>query len=273
MDAEALLAFRPPRGEWGRATRLRLLQMTGAGVDALFPAPDLPPAVRVANAKGIHGEYMAEFALAMILAFEKRVPTWLDEKNDHHWKYHSLGMLRGKKVAILGLGSIGLEVARVSRAMHMKVTGTRRKAKVVADVDLIVTPDRTKEIVSDADFVVILLPLTSMTRGFVDDEILGSMPSKAVLINLSRGGIVDESALIRRLKEGSLRGAAIDVFSQEPLSPNDPIWEAPNTILTPHLSGWFPGYEDQLIDIFVHNLLAIENGGSLRNEVNRELGY
>ena len=272
-EVEALLAFRPPRGEWERAVRLRLLQTTGAGVDAVLPAPDLPSGARVANARGIHGEYMAEFALAMILAFEKRIPTWFEEKEKHHWKYHSLGMLRDKRVSILGIGSIGREIARVSRAMNMIVSGTRRKGGALQNVNLVVTPDKTKEIVCDADFVIVLLPLTPETRGFVNDEILEVMPKKAVLINLARGGIVDESALIKRLEKGLLRGAAIDVFSQEPLPPNDPIWDAPNTIVTPHLSGWFPGYEDRLADIFAYNLLALEGGNSLRNEVNRTLGY
>ncbi len=272
-EVEALIAFRPPRGEWARAVMLRLLQTTGAGVDAVLPASDLPSRVRVTNARGIHGEYMAEFALAMVLAFEKRIPTWLEEKAKHHWKYHSLGMLRDKRVSILGIGSIGKEVARVFRAMNMIVSGTRRGGEALQNVSLVVTPEKTKEIVCDADFVIVLLPLTPETRGFVNDEILEAMPKKAVLINLARGGIVDENALIKRLERGLLRGAAMDVFSQEPLSPNDPIWDAPNTIVTPHLSGWFPGYEDRLANIFVYNLLALEVGNSLRNEVNRTLGY
>lgn len=272
-DAEFLLAFRPPRGHWQHATRLRLLQMTGAGVDTLLPAPDLPPRVRVANARGIHGVHMGEFALAMMLAFEKRIPTWLEQQRDRRWQRRGIHTLAGKTVAILGLGSIGSDVVRMCRAFGMRVLGTRRGGAPVEGVDRVGGPEDSAELLAKADYSVILLPLTPETRGFVGAALLDAMPKHAVLINLARGGIVDESELVARLEDGRLRGAALDVFLREPLPQDDPIWKAPNTILTPHISGWFPGYAEKLAEIFSENLVHLERGEGLRNEVDRSRGY
>ncbi len=272
-EAEYLLAFRPPRGHWGKAKRLRLLQMTGAGVDALLPAPDLPPQVRIANARGIHGVHMGEFALAMMLAFEKRIPTWIEQQRERRWKLRGIHTLRGKTVAILGLGAIGSEVVRLCNAFGMRVVGTRRSGTPVEGVDRVVGPDASAGLLADADYVVILLPLTPETRGFVGASLLDALPERAVLVNLARGGIVDEPALIARLRDGRLRGAAFDVFAREPLPPEDPMWTAPNTLITPHISGWFPGYAEKLVEIFSDNLGRLERGEALRNEVDRDRGY
>jgi len=272
-DAEVLMAFRPPRGHWRGAERLRFLQMTGAGVDALLPAPDLPARVRVANARGIHAEHMGEFTLAMMLAFEKRIPTWLEEQRQRRWQYHGIRTLRGKTVAVLGLGSIGLEVARLCRAFGMRIVGTRRSGAPAEGVERVVVPAATVELLAEADYVVILLPLTPETRDSIGAELLDALPQHAVLINLARGGIVDEAELARRLDDGRLRGAALDVFRQEPLPKESPLWAAPNTILTPHISGWFPGYAERVADIFVANLERLERGAPLLNEIDRERGY
>ena len=272
-EAEVLVAFRPPRGLWKQAKRLRLIQMTGAGVDALLPAPDLSPGVRIANARGIHGEYMSEFALAMILAFEKRIPLWIDEQRSHRWKRHRIDLVREKTVVILGLGTIGREIARVCRALGMRVTGTKQHPTRVENVSRVEPPSETKALFEEADYVVIVLPLTPETRGSIDAALLDALPRAAVVINLARGGIVDETALKERLEAGRLRGAALDVFEEEPLPESSPLWDTPNTILTPHLSGWFAGYADRLADILVHNVLALERGTPLRNEIDRERGY
>ncbi len=272
-EAEFLLAFRPPRGLWAGAGRLRFLQMTGAGIDTLLPAPDLPPAVRIANARGIHGLHMAEFALAMMLAFEKRIPTWLDQQRDHRWQRRGIRTLHGRTVTILGLGAIGADVARMCGMMGMRVTGTRRSGAPMEGVDRVGRPAESAALLAEADYAVVLLPLTPATRGALDAALLDALPRHAVLVNLARGGIVDEAELIARLEDGRLRGAAIDVFEREPLPADDPIWKAPNTILTPHISGWFPGYAEKLAEIFAENLGHLERGEPLRNEVDRERGY
>lgn len=272
-DAEVLLTSRPPKTHWKRAKRLRYLQSTGAGVDGLLPAPNLPAQVRVANARGIHGEHMAEFALAMMLAFEKRIPLWLEQQRERRWQARGIHMLRGKHVAILGLGAIGSAVATLCGAFGMRVSGTRRGGESVPGVERVVRPEASATLLQEADYVVVLLPLTDATRGFLGPELLDLLPHHAVLVNLARGGIVDEEALALQLRDGRLRGAAIDVFAREPLPKDDPIWQAPNTILTPHISGWTEDYGARVAEIIAENLPRLDRSEPLRNEIDRARGY
>ncbi len=272
-EIEALLAFRPPRGVWAGAERLRLFQMMGAGVDALLPAPDLPEAVRIANARGIHGPHMSEFALAMLLALAKRLPRALEQSRDRLWKQYAVDTIAGRTLAILGLGSIGMAVAETASRFGMRVIGTQREPKPTAHVAEVVRPGRTEQVLREADFVIVLLPLTPETRGSVGARELGFLKPTACLVNLARGGIVDEEALCDALRAGRLAGAALDVFVEEPLPPSSPLWSAPNAILTPHVAGLGPGYMDRLTEIFAENLDRTESGKPLRNEVDRERGY
>jgi len=272
-EIEALLAFRPPRGVWAGATRLRLFQMMGAGVDALLPAPDLAESVRIANARGIHGPHMSEFALAMVLALAKRVPRALEQSRDRLWKQYGVDTIAGRTLAILGLGSIGAAVAETASRLGMRVIGTQREPKATPHVAEIVRPELTEQVLRAADFVVVLVPLTPETRGSLGARELAWLRPSAYLINLARGGIVDENALAEALRAGRLAGAAIDVFAEEPLPASSPLWDAPNTILTPHVAGLGPGYMERLTEIFAENLGRIENGLPLRNEVDRARGY
>ncbi|MEX2206136.1 MAG: D-2-hydroxyacid dehydrogenase [Myxococcota bacterium] len=272
-EIEALLAFRPPRGVWAGATRLRLFQMMGAGVDALLPAPDLPEAVRIANARGIHGPHMSEFALGMVLALAKRVPRALEQSRDRLWKPYGVDTIAGRTLAILGLGSIGAAVAELASRLGMRVIGTQREPKDTKHVAEVVRPERTEQVLRAADYLVVLVPLTPETRGSLGARELAWLKPGAYLINLARGGIVDEDALAEALRAGRLAGAALDVFAEEPLSASSPLWSAPNTILTPHVAGLGPGYMERLTEIFAENLDRIENDLPLRNEVDRARGY
>jgi phosphoglycerate dehydrogenase-like enzyme len=272
-EVEALLAFRPPRGIWARAARLRLIQMMGAGVDALLPAPDLPAAVQIANARGIHGPHMAEFALAMVLALAKRVPRALEQSRGRLWKPYGVDTIAGRTLAILGLGSIGAAVAKAASALGMRVIGTQREPKPTEHVAEVFGADQTEAVLRRADFVVVLLPLTPETGGSIGARELGFLAPGACLVNLARGGIVDEDALADALRAGRLAGAASDVFAEEPLQPSSPLWDAPNTILTPHVAGLGPGYMERLTEIFAENLDRLEAGRPLRNPVDRARGY
>ena len=272
-EVEALLAYRPPRGLWAGATRLRLFQMMGAGVDALLPAPDLPRSVRIANARGIHGPQMSEFALAMVLALAKHVPRAFEQSRERIWKQYPVDTIEGKTLGILGLGAIGSAVAEKASALGMRVVGTQREPKPTPHVAEVVGPEQTERVLRESDFVVVLLPLTPETRGSLGAQELASIRPSARLVNLARGGIVDEDALAEALHAGRLAGAAIDVFAEEPLPPLSPLWSAPNAILTPHVSGLGPGYMDRLTEIFVENLERIESERPLHNEVDRARGY
>lgn len=272
-EVEALLAYRPPRGLWAGATRLRLFQMMGAGVDALLPAPDLPAGVQIANARGIHGPQMSEFALGMILALAKKLPRALEQSRDRLWKPYAVDTIEGRTLGILGLGAIGSAVAEKASALGMRVIGTQREPKATPHVERVFAGDGTRDVLRESDFVVVLLPLTPRTRGSLGAVELGWIRPSAYLVNLARGGIVDEDALAAALRAGRLAGAALDVFAEEPLPATSPLWSAPNTILTPHVSGLGPGYMDRLTEIFAENLQRIETGRPLRNEVDRARGY
>lgn len=272
-ELEALLAFRPPRGVWAGATRLRLFQMMGAGVDALLPAPDLPAAVRIANARGIHGPHMSEFALGMVLALAKLVPRALAQAREHRWQQYQVDTIAGRTLGILGLGAIGAAVAEKASAFGMRVIGTQRDPKPTPHVAEVLRPDQTGRVLSESDHLVILLPLTPETRGSIGARELARMKPGACLVNLARGGIVDEAALATALRDGQLAGAACDVFAEEPLPASSPLWDAPNAILTPHVAGLGPRYMENLSEIFAENLDRIEKNLPLRNEVDRARGY
>jgi phosphoglycerate dehydrogenase-like enzyme len=272
-EVEVLLAFRPPRGIWSHASRLRLIQMMGAGVDALLPAPDLPPAVQVTNARGLHS-HMSEFALAMMLALCKRIPRALEQKQAQLWKMYGVPKLAGATLGILGLGAIGAAVAEKAAAFDMRVIGTQREPKPVPHVEHVFGGlEGSERVLRESDYVVVLLPLTPETRGSIGARELDFMKPSAYLVNLARGGIVDERALLERLRSGKLAGAALDVFEREPLPESDPIWTAPNTILTPHMAGLEPNYMQRLMELAVDNVKRLERGEKLRNPVDRTRGY
>jgi phosphoglycerate dehydrogenase-like enzyme len=272
-EIEVIFVFRPPRGVWSGARRLQLIQTIGAGVDTVLPAPDLPAGVRIANARGIHGEQMSEHALAMMLAFAKQLPRALANQRTRHWKLYTPGSLAGKTCSILGMGTIGRAVAERAKQFGMRVVGMQREPKPCRHADEVLPPEQIKRAVQQADYLVVILPKTPQTRKLLDAEILADLPSDAVLINMARGGIVDETAVANMLKEGRLRGAALDVFEEEPLPESSDLWMIPNLIITPHVAGLVPDYLDRVLKIFMDNLRRLENGRPLVNEIDRARGY
>src|SRR5262245_36170113 len=194
-DVEYLLALNPPRGGWARAERLRLVQVLGAGVDGVLPAPDLLPGVVLANQRGMSAEPMAEFGLTLVLAMLKRLPGFVAAQREHAWRRALPERVAGKTLAILGLGAIGEALALRAAALGMRVIGTQRTPKSHPAVARIEPPERTDAVLAEADAVVLLLPLTPETRGSVSRERLARMKPGACLVNLARGGIVDEDAL------------------------------------------------------------------------------
>lgn len=275
-EVEVLFTVHPPRGHWAKAKRLRLIQMSGAGVDALLPAPDLPPAVRIANARGVHEPEMPEFVVAMILALAKRVPRALAQQARREWRMFAGLTLEGATVGILGLGAIGQSVARRCKALGMRVIGTRRGGaggSPLEHVDVVHGPDATDRVLRESDVVVVLVPLTPETRNLLGARALGLMRHRALLVNVARGGIVDEAALAQALEEGRLGGAAIDVFDTEPLPEESPLWRARHCIVTPHVAGLTRDYMERVGAILVENVRRLEAGEPLRNEIDPRRGY
>lgn len=272
-EADVLLALHPPRGHWQAAKRLRLIQMSGAGVDALLPAPDLPARVRLANARGVHEPEMPEFVLAMVLALAKRVPQAVAQQARREWRMFAGRRLAGATAGILGIGAIGHSLARRLCALGMRVIGTRRGGAPLPDVDAVFGPEDTDRVLRASDVLIVLLPLTPETRGLLDARALALLPARALLVNAARGGIVDEAALAAALAEGRLGGAAVDVFEHEPLPEASPLWDAPGCIVTPHVAGLTRDYMQRVGEIFVDNVRRLEAGEPLRNEVDPRRGY
>ena len=272
-EVEVLLALRPPRGHWADARRLRFIQISGAGVDALLPAPDLAPEVRVANGRGISGGVMGEYALGWMLHFARRVTRNAEQQARHEWRLYAPSTLEGSTCGILGMGAIGQAVAARAKAFGMRVLGTQRTPEPNVHADEVLGIDGTERVLAESDYVVVILPLTEETRGLLDAATLSKLRTDAVLVNMARGGIVDEAALAGLLREGRLRGAVLDVFEEEPLPEASPLWDVPNLVVTPHVAGFSRDYLPRIFEIFAENVRHLEAGEALRNEIDRKKGY
>lgn len=272
-EVEFLFSLQPPRDQWARARRLRMIQCMGAGVDDLLPAEGLPDRVLIANNRGMSAEPMAEFGLALLLGLIKKLPVFLAGQRERQWRRTLPGVAAGQTLGILGLGAIGLALARKASALGMRVIGTQRTPKTDPAVEGIYGPDETEEVLAASDAVVILLPLTPRTRGLLSRERLARLRPSAFLVNLARGGIVDEQALADMLRDGSLAGAAFDVFAQEPLPETSPLWDVPNLWITPHMSGGFPDLLDISVAEFADNVARVERGELPGHVIDREQGY
>jgi phosphoglycerate dehydrogenase-like enzyme len=272
-EVEFLFCLHPPREHWARATRLRLIQAFGAGVDYLLPAVGLRDDVVIANQRGMSAEPMAEFALSLVLALLKQLPFFAAEQGARRWSRRLPEPAAGKTLGVLGLGAIGLALAERAHALGMRVVGTQREPKSHPAVARIEPQSGTASVLAESDVVVILTPLTEATRGSFGAAELARLKAHAYLVNLARGGIVDEDALRAALESGRLAGAAFDVFAHEPLPPESPLWSAPNLWITPHVAGGFPDLLETSIALFAENVTRIERGESVASAVDRARGY
>ena len=262
-----------PKGHWAGAERLRFVQCLGAGVDSVLPAPDLAASVRIANNRGMSAEPMAEFALALVLGLMKRLPGFVAAQGAAEWRPGTGATVAGATLGILGLGAIGLALARKADALGMRVVGTQRVPKPDPAVARIVPPAETRALLSECDVVVLLMPLTDETRGAFGAAELAAMKPGAHLVNVARGGIVDEAALVDALESGKLASAAFDVFAEEPLPAASPLWRAPNLWITPHIAGGFPEFLPTAVRRFGENVRRVARGEPPENEIDRTRGY
>jgi len=272
-EAVYLFALQPPRSHWAKAQKLRLIQAFGAGVDYLLPAEGLPERVVIANQRGMSADSMAEFGLSLVLALLKQLPFFVAAQQAQRWERRLPERAAGKTLGILGLGAIGLALAERAHALGMRVIGTQREPKAHPAVARIEPQPGTSRVLAESDVVVILVPLTDETRGSLGARELALLKPSAYLVNLARGGIVDETALHAALASGKLAGAAFDVFASEPLPADSPLWKAPNFWLTPHVAGGFPDLLDTSIGLFADNVARLERGQPVLSAVDRVRGY
>ena len=262
------------RDAWPAADALRWVHVAGAGVDrVLFPELVDSPVV-VTNSRGVFDRPMAEYVLALILAFAKDLPTSWRHQQTEHWQHRETEDIVGKRAVVVGTGSIGREIARLLRAVGMEVRGVGRTLRQSdPDFGTVTAASDLADAVRDADYVVAVAPLTEQTRGMIDADVLRAMPSTARLINVGRGALVDEDALVEALESGAIDGAGLDVFRTEPLPEGHPLWRHPRVLVSPHLSGDSAGWGDRIVGLFEANLRAWLAGEPLRNVVDKHLGF
>ncbi|MCS7234599.1 MAG: D-2-hydroxyacid dehydrogenase [Armatimonadota bacterium] len=272
-EADILVTWAVPDAWVARAARLRWVHVTSAGVDHLLGGALWRSEVLITNSRGVHATPMAEHVLGWLLMFARNLHVHLEHQRHRRWQREEGGQLSASTVGVVGLGAVGKEVARLCKACGARVLGLRRRPEPVPFVDRVVGPEGLRELLESSDYVVLALPLVPSTRGLVGREQLRWMKPDAVLVNVGRGALVDEAALVEALREGRLRGAALDTFTCEPLPPESPLWELPNVLLSPHVAGSFRGYMDRVVELFCDNLRRYLAGEPLRNVVDREAGY
>lgn len=262
------------RDVWDRAGRLRWIHVAAAGVDTLLFDGLAASSVTVTNARGVFDRPVAEFVLMSILAHAKDARRSQELQRSREWQHRETAAVAGSSALIVGTGAIGLETARLLRAVGMEVRGAGRRARANdPDFGTVVASADLAEHVGWADYLVMIAALTDQTRGLIDAEVLRAMKPTSYLINVGRGPCVVEDDLLAALAAGQLSGAALDVFDSEPLPPGHPLWSAPGVTISPHLAGDAVGWLDALAHQFVDNAERFLDGRPLVNVVDKQLGF
>ena len=281
-EVDVVLGFAVRPANFARASRLRWIHSTAASVTGVLFPELVASDVVVTNARGLHADAMAEHAIAMMLAFARRLHHARDAQHAHAWAQTpmwegspSIESLAGGTLGLVGLGAIGSAIAVRARAMGMRVIALRRKPadRVPAPAHAQWPVSRLHELLPRVDWLVLAAPHTPETDCMIGWEELTLMKPSARLMNLGRGALVDEAALIEALREGRIAGAALDVFDEEPLPPGSPLWDMPEVIVTPHTSGLAPRYWERAMEQFTANLRRFMAGEPLENVVDKQAGY
>ena len=250
---------------------LRWMSVGGSGTDHM--APWDPATLTVTNAAGVAGDMMAQYALGAALSLTLGFPASERHRRERRWLTGRVNRIEGKTVAVIGLGHTGEAVARRFKAMGLAVVGTRANPRPTANVDRVYGADRLHQALAGAGIVVVCVPLTPATRGLIDGAAIAAMAPGAIVVDVSRGGVVVGDALIHGLRSGHIAGAALDVFEREPLPPDSPFWNLDNVIVTPHCSSEYDGWERRSAGMFGDNLERFRLGKPLDNVVDPIRGY
>nr|WP_298414793.1 D-2-hydroxyacid dehydrogenase [uncultured Halomonas sp.] len=249
------------------------IHFLSAGIEKIWKMNFDKEKILLTKSSGVNSAPMSEYALGAMLYFAKQFWRFNEQSQKKIWERYWLEELTGKKVAILGLGHVGKAVAEKANAFGMKVVGVQRKPKEHKSIDKVVSLDKIEEVLLDADYVVISLPLTDSTAGLVDENFLNSVKTGCVLIDISRGGVVVESSIVNALDSNKLRGVALDVFEKQPLSSDSKLWKRNNVLITPHVSGTTPYYLERALKIFLDNLNEFKKNGNLLTKVDVSKKY
>lgn len=275
-ETEVILAARRmPTSLAARAPRLRWVQFPMAGVDALRES-DVWSSSRIAvtSASGINARPVAEYVMTATLALVKGIRRMTESQREGRWDRFVMGQLRGRTMGIVGLGSVGSEVARLAEVFGMRVLATKRHIDPNGETpDWVLPHAELPRLLQASDVVVLAVPATPETARMIGGRELAMMRKTAYLVNVARGDVIDEAALIKALQAGKLAGAALDVLESEPLPPESPLWAMENVLVSPHIAGLHDDYDARLVDLFTANLRHYLEGHRLINEVDRHEGY
>jgi glyoxylate/hydroxypyruvate reductase len=262
------------------APNVRWVHATSAGAGELVRraglAPEALERVAVTTSSGVHAVPLAEFAVLGMLAMAKELPRLVEDQRARAWPevHQPLRELRGQTVFLVGLGAIGGETARLAKALGMRTVGFRRTEGPPPEwVDEVHGPEALAELAGGADAMVVSLPLTEETEGLVDRTVIGRLPPGCIFVNVGRGGVVDEPALIEALRDRRIAGAVLDVFATEPLPADSPLWELPNVLVTPHTAALSPHENERIVELFVANLRRYLDGEPLAKRVEPGVFY
>ncbi len=272
-DIEIFFGLHQPKGHWDKAKKLKLIQVPGAGVDSVLPDTSIADHVAIGNSIGVHEPEMPEFIIGLLFAITKQIPKLVERQRNHQWKIVVPVTLSGMTACVVGLGIIGQSVARRLRALDMVVTGVRRSGAPVIDVDRVVTPEQRADVLANANVVIVITPKTPQTEGLIGGDEIAQMPSGSWLIDVSRGGGVDLDAVVAALASGHLAGAAVDVFPEEPIAADSPLWDVPNLLITPHTAGFSHNYFERTVDLLSDNVRAVLDDTPLVTPIDRTRGY
>ena len=266
---DVLLCFSPPMADHvvRDAPKLKWIQALGTGVDNIVDLPSLGKDVLVTNIRGIHGAPVSEATIASMLSLARDMPRSVHAQDNSTWDRWPVQLLAGKTAGILGVGLIAEYLAPLCKAFGMTTIGFTGTPRPTPGFDRMVKRDDLIAVAPELDFLVALIPMSAETRNIVGARVFAAMKPSAYLVNVARGGVVDEQALIAALESGQIAGAGLDVFSQEPLPSGNPLWKTKNVTIFPHLGGYSEGYEDRAMPTIETNMAKFLSG-ELKSMIN-----
>lgn len=273
--ANVLVGWSFPRDDLPRvAPKLEWIHVIGAGIEHLLPLTWLPPGVRLVNNRGVHAPKAGEYVVMALLMLNNAIPALFTHQRNARWEEIFSTTIEGKTVAVIGVGHMGGTAARRAKSLGMKVLGVRRSGRPHRYVDEMHRPEKLHEVLRRADFVIVTIPVTAETKHMIGKRELDVLKPGAGLINLGRAEVVDYDALRRKLANGAIAGAVLDVFDPEPLPASSPLWKTPNLVITPHVaSDDREAYIPRTLDLVLDNAGRRLAGRKLKNVVDPSRGY
>lgn len=278
--ADVLFTTRINREQFAAATSVRWMHSSAVGVGPLLPTEVVNSHVVVTNSKGVHSEAIAEHALALLLAVRRGLHLSRDRQSAATWAQEELQVRRvpvaeATEVVVIGLGSIGLRIATMCAGLGMHVTGVRRHSArpVPAFIRRVYPPAELQTALRTADAVILAAPQTDDTRALIGREELAVMKPTAVIVNIARGRLIDDDALVAAIQEGRILGAGLDAFRREPLPAESAFWRLPGVLMSPHTASFAGDYWEPVVDLFLENVRRFKAGEPLLNVVDKRLGY